>query len=173
MPLKSLNDLLEHELKDIYSAERQITRALPKLAKAATDPKLRAAFEKHLEETKGQIEQLDQVFEMIGAKPGRKVCLAMQGLVAEGEELLEKEAEKADPTTFDAALIASAQRVEHYEIAAYGTARTYAEHCGFKDAARILQRILDQESKTNEALTKLAESGINQQAEQAGSGASA
>jgi ferritin-like metal-binding protein YciE len=164
MPLKSLNDLLVQEVRDIYSAEKQLTKALPKLAKAATNPELSAAFEKHLEETQQQIELLDQVFGELGVAPRAKFCKGMEGLIAEGDELLE-EKEKADPATFDAALIASAQKVEHYEIASYGTMRTYAEQLGLNKAAQLLERILEQESMTNENLTKLAMM-INQQAEE-------
>ena len=164
MPLKSLNDLLVQEVRDLYSAEKQITKALPKLAKAATNPQLTAAFEKHLAETKQQIEILDQVFGELGVTPRAKFCKGMEGLLAEGDELLEEQP-KADPSTFDAALIASAQKVEHYEIASYGTVRTYAEQLGLTKAAKLLQQILDQESMTNENLTKLALT-INQQSEQ-------
>lgn len=165
MPLKSLNDLFVHELKDIHSAERQITKALPKLARAATDPKLRKAFEGHLAETKQQIELLDKIFDSIDATPGRHICKAMQGLIEEGQELIEKEQDKADPAVFDAALIGAAQRVEHYEIAAYGCAVSYAEQLGLTKPAQILQQILNQESATNEKLTALAEGGINQAAQ--------
>jgi ferritin-like metal-binding protein YciE len=164
MPLKSLNDLLVQEVRDIYSGEKQLTKALPKMAKAANNPELSAAFEKHLAETKQQIELLDQVFGELGVTPRAKFCKGMEGLIAEGDEILE-EKEKADPSTFDAALIASAQKVEHYEIASYGSIRTYAEQCGYPQAAKLLQQILDQESATNEKLTKLALT-INQQSEQ-------
>jgi ferritin-like metal-binding protein YciE len=164
MPLKSLNDLLVQEVRDIYSGEKQLTKALPKLAKAATNPQLATAFEEHLQQTKQQIELLDQVFAELGLTPRAKFCKGMEGLIAEGDELLEEQA-KADPATFDAALIAAAQKVEHYEIASYGTVRTYAEQLGLTKAAQLLQQILDQESATNEKLTQLALS-INQQAEE-------
>lgn len=164
MPLKSLNDLLVQEVRDIYSAEKQITKALPKLAKAATNEQLSAAFEEHLQQTKQQIEILDQVFGELGVTPRAKFCKGMEGLLAEGEEILEEQA-KAEPAVFDAALIASAQKVEHYEIASYGTVRTWAEQLGLTQAAKLLQQILDQESQTNEKLTQLAMS-INQEAEQ-------
>ncbi len=171
MPLKNLNDLLIQEVRDLYSAEKQITKALPKMAKAATEPELTAAFEKHLEETKGQIELLDQVFGILGVTPRAKFCKGMEGLLAEGAELLEEQ-EKAEPAVLDAALIAAAQKVEHYEIASYGTVRSYAEQCGFNDAAKLLQQILDQESMTNENLTKLATTFVNKQAEQGQTGGS-
>jgi ferritin-like metal-binding protein YciE len=164
MPLKSLNDLLVQEVRDIYSAEKQITKALPKMAKAATSPQLVAGFEQHLKETQQQIEILDQVFGELGVAPRAKFCKGMEGLLAEGEELLE-EKDKAEPAVFDAALIAAAQKVEHYEIASYGTVRTYAEQLGLTKAAKLLQQILDQESATNEKLTDLAMT-INQSAEQ-------
>jgi ferritin-like metal-binding protein YciE len=164
MPLKSLNDLLVQEVRGLYSAEKQITKALPKMAKAATNPELAEAFQKHLEETKGQIEILDQVFSILNYTPRAKFCKGMEGVLAEGAELLEEQ-DSAEPAVFDAALIAAAQKVEHYEIASYGTVRTYAEQCGLNDAAKLLQQILDQESKTNETLTQLALT-INQQAKQ-------
>ncbi|MDQ2732513.1 MAG: ferritin-like domain-containing protein [Armatimonadota bacterium] len=158
MEMESLKDLFVEELKDIYSAETQITKALPKMAKAATTPELKAAFETHLEETKGQIARIEQIFEKLGGSPKGKTCKAMQGLVEEGSELLE---EKPDKAVLDAGLIAAAQRVEHYEIAAYGTARTYALELGHKDVAKLLQETLDEEGKTDKLLTKLAESVVN------------
>ena len=164
MPLKSLNDLLVQEVRDIYSAEKQITKALPKMAKAATNEQLASAFEEHLTQTKQQIEILDQVFAELGVAPRAKFCKGMEGLLAEGDEILEEQG-KAEPSVLDAALIASAQKVEHYEIASYGTVRTYAEQCGLPKAAKLLQQILDQESETNEKLSQLAMS-INQLAEQ-------
>jgi ferritin-like metal-binding protein YciE len=164
MPLKSLNDLLVQEVRDIYSAEKQITKALPKMAKAATNQQLAAAFEEHLQQTKQQIEILDQVFGELGVAPRAKFCKGMEGLLAEGEELLEEQG-KAEPAVLDSGLIAAAQKVEHYEIASYGTVRTWAEQLGLTKAGKLLQQILDQESQTNEKLTQLAMT-INQQAEQ-------
>jgi len=159
--LSTLNDLLLEELKDIYSAESQLLKALPKMAKAASSPELRQCFESHLEETKGQVERLDQIFERLEAKPGRKKCKAMEGLLEEGKEVI---AEDAEPMVHDAALIAAAQRVEHYEIAAYGTARTFALILEDKKTAALLQETLDEESAADKKLTKIAMSGINQQA---------
>jgi ferritin-like metal-binding protein YciE len=161
MKLKTLKDLYIEELRDLYSAESQITRALPKMAKAATNPKLKAAFEHHLEQTKGQITRLETIFKTLGEKATGKTCKAMEGLVAEGEELIK---EKPDPQVLDAGLISAAQRVEHYEIAGYGSVRTYAETLGETDAARLLQETLDEEGETDKKLTALAESVINVQA---------
>jgi ferritin-like metal-binding protein YciE len=158
MKLKTLKDLYVEELRDLYSAETQITKALPKMAKAASDPKLKAAFEQHLEQTKGQITRLETIFRALGEKATGKTCKAMEGLVAEGEELIK---EKPDAQVLDAGLISAAQRVEHYEIAGYGSVRTYAQTLGETDAARLLQETLDEEGETDKKLTALAESVIN------------
>jgi ferritin-like metal-binding protein YciE len=158
--MESLRELFVHELSDIYSAEKQMTQALPKMAKAASFPELQKAFEKHLKETEGQIKRLDQVFKLIGEKPKRIKCKGMEGLVEEGKELLE-EKKTSEPATIDAGLIAAAQRVEHYEIAAYGTVRNYAEALGEKKAATLLQETLDEEGDTDRKLTDLAVSKIN------------
>jgi len=163
MPVKSLQDLLIDELKDIYSAEKQITRALPKMAKAAKSPELKQAFETHLEETKGQIERLDEIFETLGKKATGKTCHGMQGLVEEGSEMIE-ELEKSDVR--DAALISAAQRVEHYEIAAYGTVREYAKILGQKNMVKLLEETLEEEKATDEKLNSLS-SQINSSAMQA------
>ena len=158
MEMQTLEELFVKELSDIYSAEKQLVQALPKMAKKASFPELKQAFEMHLEQTKGHVERLDKVFETIDAKPKRIKCKGMEGLVEEGKELL---TEKGDPATIDAGLIAAAQRVEHYEIAAYGTARTYAETLGRDDAAKLLQETLDEESEANEKLTVIAVNQIN------------
>lgn len=158
MKMEDLSDLFHDELKDIYDAEHQLVKALPKMAKAATSPKLKAAFEKHLEQTEEHINRLDKVFEIIDKKPSRKTCKAMKGLIEEGEEVLK---EKMDEEVRDAALIASAQRVEHYEMAGYGCLRTWAKLMGHADAQKILQTTLDEEGETDHLLTKLAEGGIN------------
>ncbi len=163
--LKSLEDLFEHELKDLYSAEKQAIEALPKMAQKAADPQLKQMLEKHLEETKGQKERLDQVFELLGMSAGRKKCEAMAGLVAESEELID---EKAEPEVKDAGLIAAAQRMEHYEISGYGTAAHYAERLGKKDVAKLLQQTLQEEQKTDTLLNDLAKNSINQKAMAAG-----
>lgn len=158
MALKTLEDLFLHEIKDLYSAEKQLIRALPKMAKAATSPKLRQGFEKHLRQTEGHVERLEQIFEQLGKAARGPKCEAMAGLVEEGQKMIEEEADEA---VKDAGLIAAAQRVEHYEIAGYGTARTFARHLGHEDAADLLQQTLDEEAATNEKLTELAESEIN------------
>lgn len=163
MSLDSLHDLFVEELKDLYNAENQITKALPKMAKAAASDELRMAFEEHLKETEKQIERLDQIFEELGMNPKGKKCKAMVGLIEEGSEII---AEDGEDAVKDAALIAAAQKVEHYEIASYGTVRTYAELLGMDDAAELLQQTLDEEGATDKKLTELAEN-INTEAESA------
>jgi ferritin-like metal-binding protein YciE len=163
----SLDDLYITELKDLYSAETQLLEALPKMAQAASSPKLKKAFEKHLEQTKGQVERLEKIFEDLDARPGGHACKAMKGLIEEGEEVIKA---KGDPAVKDAALIGAAQRVEHYEIAGYGTTRTFATHLGKDAHVKLLQATLDEEGQTNKDLTKLAEGtsrteGINEDAE--------
>jgi len=158
MALRTLEDLFVKELKDLYSAEKQILKALPKMAKAASSEKLREGFEEHREQTEGHVERLEKIFESLG-KPSRGVkCAAMEGILEEGKELLE---EDADESVMDAALIAAAQRVEHYEIAAYGTVRTLARMLGNSEAEELLQQTLDEEKQTDEKLTELAESEVN------------
>ncbi|MCE9605865.1 MAG: ferritin-like domain-containing protein [Planctomycetia bacterium] len=161
MQLSTLRELYIDELKDLYSAENQLLKALPKMAKAATSEPLKRGFEKHLEETKGQVERLETIFEALGKSPKGKKCKAMEGLVEESKELLEEDAE---PEVLDAGLIAAAQRVEHYEMAGYGCVRTYAQLLGETAAAKLLQATLDEEGKTDKALTQLAEK-INVDAE--------
>jgi len=161
MKIDSLQKLFVEELRDLYSAENQILKALPKMMKAATAPELKAAFEKHLAETKGQVERLETIFEGLGEKPKGKTCKAMEGLVEEGSVLMKEDIE---PAVLDAGLIAAAQRVEHYEMAGYGTVRTYAKLLKNKEAAKLLQATLDEEEATDEALSELAESSINLQA---------
>jgi ferritin-like metal-binding protein YciE len=158
MKLKSLEDLLHHELKDLYSAETQLVKALPKMAKAATNAELKAGFEEHLEQTKAQVERLEKIGEELDMKLGGHTCKAMQGLIEEGEELIDEDAE---PSVRDAGLIGAAQRVEHYEIAGYGTARCLAETLGHDEVAELLQQTLDEEKETDEKLTELAESAVN------------
>jgi ferritin-like metal-binding protein YciE len=161
MKLDSLKKLYVEELQDLYSAENQILKALPKMKKAAHSEDLKAAFEEHLEQTKGHVARLEEIFTELEEKPTGKTCKAMEGLVEEGSEMI---AEKAEPAVKDAGLIAAAQRVEHYEMAGYGTARTFAEHLKLNDAAKLLQETLDEEEATDEKLTTLAESNINLQA---------
>ena len=160
--IQSLTELLEEELKDIYSAEKQLVKALPKMARNATSDELRSALEEHLEITKSQVNRLEQVFESLGKSAKAKTCKAMKGLIEEGEEMMKEDAEDA---VKDAAIIASAQKVEHYEIAAYGTVRTWAELCGQNEAAELLQATLDEEGEADKRLTALAESFINREAE--------
>jgi ferritin-like metal-binding protein YciE len=161
MKLMTLQDLLADQLKDIYSAENQLVKALPKMAEAATAPELKAAFESHLLETETHVARLEQIFERLAIKPGRKKCKAMEGLIAEGKETID---ESAEPAVHDAGLIAAAQRVEHYEIAAYGTARTFATILDDSETAELLQTTLDEESQCDSKLTEIAMSGINQEA---------
>ena len=153
MKLKTLKGLYVMELRDLYNAEKQILKALPKMAKAAASPELKAAFLEHLEQSKGHVERLVTIFEGLGMKPTGKTCAAMEGLIEEGKELINEEPE---PTVLDAGLIAAAQRVEHYEIAGYGTVRTYATTLGEKEAARLLQQTLDEEGDTDHRLTEIA-----------------
>jgi len=152
--IQNLRDLWIDELKDLYHAEHQILKALPKMAKSAVDEKLRGAFKEHLEQTRGHVKRLDQVFKLIGVPAKGKPCKGMEGIIAEGKAMLEMDL--PEPVG-DAALIAAAQRVEHYEIAAYGTVRTYAEVLGEAGAAKLLETTLKEEKETDEALTGIAE----------------
>ncbi len=153
MAIKSLDELLVHEMQDIYDAEHQLTEALPEMAKAASSSDLQKAFKSHLEQTRNHIQRLEEAFEMIDAKAKREKCLAMQGLVKEGSKMIEEE---APAPVKDAGLIAAAQRVEHYEMAGYGTLRTYAYLLGHQDVARLFQQTLDEEETTDKQLTELA-----------------
>jgi ferritin-like metal-binding protein YciE len=158
MSLKTLDDALLEELADLLSAETQLTEALPKMAQAATNPQLRAGFEEHLLQTQNQIERLNQAFKLLGQEPESKTCKAMKGLIAEGDELLK---EDADPQVKDALLIAAAQKVEHYEIASYGTVCTWADLLGNNEVKELLGQTLNEEEQTDQKLTKLAESKVN------------
>jgi len=160
MSVETIDDLLLNELKDLYSAEKQITKALPKLARAAASGDLRAAFESHLEETEGQLQRLDQIFEMLGKSPRGKMCHGMQGLLEEGSEILD-EAEKGP--TRDAALISAAQKVEHYEMAGYGSVREYAKLLGQNEIASLLNETLEEEKAADHKLNGIAKR-INSQA---------
>jgi ferritin-like metal-binding protein YciE len=162
MNLTSLEALYIAELKDLYSAEKQLVKALPKMAKAATDKDLKKGFEHHLKQTRVHVERLEKVFKQLEASPRGKKCTAMEGLIAEGEELTKEESE---PEVLDAALIAAAQKVEHYEIAGYGCVRTYAQLLGDHKSADLLQQTLNEEADTDKALTGLA-SNINVDAEE-------
>jgi ferritin-like metal-binding protein YciE len=158
MEMESLRDLYTDELKDLLSAENQILKALPKMAKKAANPDLQQAFETHVEETRGHVQRLEQVFQNLGVAARAKTCKAMKGLLEEAKEMME---EFDDEEVRDAAMIGSAQRVEHYEIAAYGTVRAYAQLLGDDASARLLQQTLDEEGATDKKLTQLAESQIN------------
>ena len=160
--LASLDDLTVHELQDIYNAEGQILRALPKMVKAASHPDLKAAFEEHREQTEGQVRRLDQAFKLLGVPAKGRKCEGMAGLLEEGKTVMEEDAE---PAVLDAALIASAQKVEHYEIASYGCLCTYAEMLGYDQVHDLLGQNLDEEETTDQKLTALAENVINQEAE--------
>jgi len=158
---KTLHDLFLHTLKDVYYAEKQILKALPKMAKNAESEELKQAFEKHRDETEGQIDRLEQVFKMID-KPARGVqCEAINGIIEEGKEVME---DFAESEALDAGILAAAQAVEHYEITRYGTLRTWAMELGLKDAARLLEQNLEEEKKTDQLLTKLAEARVNTKA---------
>jgi len=161
---KKLDELFHDTLKDIYFAEKKILSTLPKMAKAARSEELKAAFEKHRGETEGQVDRLEQVFAMIEQKPQGKTCAAIVGITDEGAEIIE---EYRGSPALDAGLLAAAQAVEHYEISRYGTLKAWAEELGLDDAAELLQETLDEEEATDAALTEIAKSAINQQAEAA------
>lgn len=164
MKLKSLHDLYVNELKDLYNAEQQILKALPKMAETATATDLRTAFEDHLEQTREHVDRLEEIFLKLDESPKGQRCKGLEGIIDEAEELTQKQ---APPAVCDAALIASAQRVEHYEIAAYGTARTFARQLGFEDHAQLLSQTLQEEGETDKKLTSLAESFVNEEAKAA------
>ena len=153
MEHQALKELYIDELKDIYNAENQLLKALPKMAKAANSAELRTGFEEHLEQTRGHVQRLEQIFKELGEKPSGKKCKGMEGLVAEGQEMM---GEDFEDDLMDAALISAAQRVEHYEIAAYGTVRTYAELLGEDTAAQLLEQTLEEEKETDQKLTDMA-----------------
>ena len=162
MELDTLKDLYVQELKDLYSAEKQIVKALPKMIKAANDPELKAAFKTHLKETGEHARRLEMICKELGVSPRGKKCVGMEGLLEEGNELIQ---EKPDEDVLDAGLISAAQHVEHYEMAGYGTVRTYARQLGFENQAQLLQQTLDEEGKTDHLLTDIAESRVNIEAE--------
>ena len=161
MKTGTLEDLLTDELKDLYSAENQIIKAMPKMAKAAQSDELRMAFEEHLEQTKGQVARLEQACEEMGISPKGKKCVGMEGVIEEGKEIMQEE---LDMDTVDAGLIGAAQKVEHYEIAAYGTAAAHARQLGFSSVEKLLTKTLNEEKMTDEKLSKLAENMVNVQA---------
>lgn len=163
MPMKvnSLEDLYVHQLKDLYSAENQLVKALPKMAKAASSQELKQGFEHHLEQTRNHVSRLEEIFGNRDGSPRGKKCVGMEGLIEEGQEVITSD---MDGSVRDAALIAAAQRVEHYEISGYGTARAYAERLGDRKAVRLLDKTLEEEAQTNEKLTAIAEKQVNPQA---------
>jgi ferritin-like metal-binding protein YciE len=161
MKLDTLKKLYLEELRDVYNAEQQLVKALPKMAKAASSDELREALEGHLEETKSQVERLDQIFEALDESPKGKTCKAMKGLVDEGSEILR---EKGEESVLDAGIIAAAQKVEHYEIATYGTLRTWADLLNENEAASLLQETLDEEGEADKKLNELAEEIVNPEA---------
>jgi ferritin-like metal-binding protein YciE len=161
MATQGLKELYIDELKDLYNAENQLVKALPKMAKASSSDELRAGFEEHLEQTKGHVERLEQIFEMLGENPKGKKCVGMEGLIEEGSEITKEDFEDS---VMDAGLIGAAQRVEHYEIAAYGTARALAETLGEDEHVALLEATLSEEKETDEKLTELAQQ-INQEAQ--------
>ncbi|HET7425695.1 MAG TPA: ferritin-like domain-containing protein [Gemmatimonadales bacterium] len=165
MTLNSMDELFLNELKDVYNAEKQLVAALPRMAKAAQAPELQQAITKHLRETEGHVKRLEQILRSLGEPLRGKKCKGMEGLIEEGKEILE---EDGAPEVIDAAIISAAQRVEHYEIAAYGCLRAYAQLLGNTDADRLLQQTLAEEEATDKALTALGEGGINQAAVAAG-----
>jgi len=160
--MQTLDDLYTDMLKDLYSAEKQLVKALPKMAKNAQSSGLQRAFQEHLKQTEGHVERIERIFSDLGSSPRGKKCVGMEGLVEEGNELLQ---EQIDPDVLDAGLIAAAQKVEHYEIASYSTVRTWAERLGYNQAAQLLQQTLDEEGDANKKLTQLAESHINMEAQ--------
>lgn len=167
MSLATLHDLMVHELKDLYSAERQLVQALPKMAKAATSDELRTAIENHLAETEEQVSRLEQILDSFGESPRGQKCEGMEGLIEEGKTLMKEE---ADPDVMDAGIIVAAQKVEHYEIATYGAVREYARMMGHTEAVALLEQTLEEEKKADQLLNQLAEGGINALAERDANG---
>jgi len=167
MQIDNLEKLFVEQLKDVYNAEKQITRALPRMSKAATDEDLKGAFDQHLRETEKQVERLERIFKDLGKNPQGKRCAGMEGLIEEAKELLN---EDVDEEVLDAGLIASAQKVEHYEMAAYGCLKTYARLLGNSDAEQLLEETLNEEKNADQLLTEIAERSINVEAMEAGTG---
>ena len=161
MKIKTLEDLLADELKDLYSAENQIVKALPKMAKTTQSRELRSAFEEHLRQTENQVQRLERACNELGISPKGKKCVGMEGLLEEGKEIMMN---GSDADAMEAGMIGAAQKVEHYEIAAYGTARAHARQLGFNSVAQLLNQTLEEEKMTDEKLTKIAENKVNVQA---------
>ena len=160
--MATLEDLYTDLLKDLYSAEKQLVKALPKMVKNAESPDLQKAFQEHLRQTEGHVERIERIFTELDGSPRGKKCVGMEGLIEEGNELMQEDVE---PDVLDAGMIAAAQKVEHYEIASYGTARAWAQRLGYDNAARLLQETLEEESMANEKLTRIAESHVNLEAQ--------
>lgn len=165
MPLNSMQDLMIHKLQDIYDAENQALQAYPQIAGAISSQELKQALQTHEQETRGQVQRLEQIFQQLGAQPGGETCKGMQGLIQEGQKIIK---EGGAPEVLDAAIIAAAQAMEHYEIAGYGTARTLAQQAGMTEAAQLLEQTLEEEKRTDALLTQLAEQNVNKKAQQAG-----
>mgnify|MGYP001774014755 CR=1 FL=1 len=165
MALKSMQDLAIHKLQDLYDAENQIVKALPEMIDAVSNQQLKQGLQAHLDQTKQQVQRLEQIFQQLGEKPGGEKCKGMEGLIKEGQKIIK---EGGEPAVLDAAIIGAAQAVEHYEIAGYGTARTIAQSLGMNEAAQLLEQTLNEEKQTDEQLTQIAEQNVNQQAKQAG-----
>ena len=165
----SMNDLFVNQIEDLYDAEQRLTKALPKMAEAAHSSQLKQAFQSHLTETEGHVRRLEQIFREINTDPTRETCAAMKGLISEGEEMIKAH---GDPDIKDAALIAAAQRVEHYEISGYGTARSFAQRLGLTQAANLLQQTLNEEKAADENLNTIAESSVNVKASGTAAGTS-
>mgnify|MGYP000869389962 FL=1 len=159
--IKSLEELLVHELQDLHSAETQLVEALPLMAEAVQNPRVKRAFNDHLKQTKGQVTRLNKALKLMGEEPGEEKCKGMDGLIREGKAAIKN---TSDPDTLDAALIGAAQKVEHYEISGYGTARTFAQQLGQNEVAELLSATLEEESAANELLTDIAMAGVNVQA---------
>jgi len=160
--MATLEDLYMDMLKDLYSAEKQLVKALPKMAKSAQSSDLQKAFQDHLKQTEGHVERIERIFSDLEGSPRGKKCVGMEGVIEEGSELMK---ENVDPDVLDAGLIAAAQKVEHYEIASYGAARTWAERLGYNNAAQLLQQTLDEEGEANKKLTQIAVSHVNMEAQ--------
>jgi ferritin-like metal-binding protein YciE len=166
MAMNSMQELVTQKLQMIYDAEQQALQAYPQMMNAISEPQLKQAFQQHMQETQQQVKQLEQLFQQMGSQPANKPCIAMQGLIQEGQQIIK---EGGSPEVMDAAILASAQAIEHHEIASYGTARTLAQQMGMNNAAQVLEQILEQEKKTDKLLTQIAERNVNQQAKQRGS----
>ena len=165
MPLNSMQDLVVYKLQAIYDAENQALQAYPQIMAAVTSPELQQGLQQHMQQTQQQVQRLEQIFQQLGQQPGGQPCTSMQGLIQEGQELIQQ---GGAPEVVDAAIIGAAQAIEHHEIAAYGTARTLAQQLGMQEAAQLLEQTLEEEKQTDAQLTQLAESSVNLKAEEAG-----